>query len=60
MADKSFNYGDDDDETSDCSDDNITAFEITNLSTVKKRPILKDDKKSQENWVVRLNNCFIV
>jgi hypothetical protein len=54
MADKSFNY-DDDDETSDCSDDNITAFEITNLSTVKKRPILKEDKKSQENWVVRFN-----
>lgn len=54
MADKSFKYDDDDDETSDCSDDNITAFEITNLSTVKKRPILKDDKKSQENWLNQL------
>ena len=51
----------DDSDTSDCSDDNITAFEITNLSTVKKRPIIKKDaeKKSQENWVDILLLLFI-
>lgn len=45
---------DDDDDDSQCSsssDDNVTAFEMTNLSTIKKRPQLINEKKSQENWV---------